>query len=671
MAMIVLAIVVSLVGIAFHATTGPTRLQVRSRDYSQGNAAAEAAIEFAFAKWRTWIRNNGGIIPTAAEAASSIGINVASVQPLFDSSPAFSGAVLTHLSIVPVDRNLRPVDPSLSPVNQRKAMRTLAPAPDMPKRVGASYGYQVTAEVHIPSSGADQKVKVRLSRILQKTDVSMWQAMMWYEGDLELFPSPHMPLYGWIHTNSNGYLCHQLDPAHETLQINGDFSFYGNRNTLNKGLDSQIKNADGLVYGVSRLQQAMESYWKDWEEPVWNNGGYDKQVEKVDRLDPLAVTSAAAINTTDTNPNNDSLREIIERPYDTNSDGKRTAADDTEHFKERRFYNVADFKIIVNRSLPVSSRVKILDGNDNVINPSTVPFAGSIISQVLNTSSTTGLPSTKEIYDYREAGNITNNSAWAASSSQGKITVTNLDVSKLTPILNANPDRFVNGVIYFKDETPNGTTGVNNKKALRLLKGGSLPDRGMTIVTEDGVYIQGDYNTGTTYDASGAVVNQPQSNNLVGADPLNNAVAGYSIKPAAVIGDAVMFLSNSWSESYSHTTATTSRNASPTTFNTAFLCGHVPTNSAYPTNPSTQRSGGGINFPRVLENWGGKALTYHGSMIQLFDSKVFKTSWSQHIYGAPARPWNFENRFLDTPPPGPLEITRFTKGPFIRQAPNS
>ncbi len=72
--------------------------------------------------------------------------------------------------------------------------------------------------------------------------------------------------------------------------------------------------------------------------------------------------------------------------------------------------------------------------------------------------------------------------------------MTNIDVSKLTPILNnpSNASYYTNGVIYFKDETPANTVGVNNTKAVRLQKGGSLPNTGMTIVTEDGLYVQGD-----------------------------------------------------------------------------------------------------------------------------------------------------------------------------------
>jgi hypothetical protein len=231
----------------------------------------------------------------------------------------------------------------------------------------------------------------------------------------------------------------------------------------------------------------------------------------------------------------------------------------------------------------------------------------------------------------------------------------------------SNASYFTNGVIYFKDETPLNTTGVNDAKALRLIKGGSLPNGGMTVVTEDGIYVQGDYNTGTTYDAStGNIVNSPPSNQTNG-DPLQNTVAGYTLKPASLCADAVTFLSNGWQDSYSYQTATSGRVGSPTTFNTAFLSGHVPTNSAWDSaDDSTTRSGGGINFARVLENWNGNALTYHGSMVQLYDSKVFKTPWTPYIYGAPKRLWYFENRFLNDPPPGPLEFTEYSRGRFYR-----
>jgi hypothetical protein len=138
---------------------------------------------------------------------------------------------------------------------------------------------------------------------------------MWYEGDLELFPTPEMTLYGWMHTNSNAYLAHGANA--NNLTLTSDFTFTGSPSTINKGTKSDLKDALGMIYGVSHLQELMESQWQSWKEPIWSDGGYDAQVSHIERLDPLPVRREDAINTTDSNPNNDSLREIIERPVDS------------------------------------------------------------------------------------------------------------------------------------------------------------------------------------------------------------------------------------------------------------------------------------------------------------------------------------------------------------------
>ncbi len=663
-AMLVLAIVLPLVGIAMNYTSAHARMARRERDYLEANAACESAIEYAYAKWKDWVKTNGGRVPLVGNCDNTLSPNVGATtvgaQTLLNGSKKFAGATLMSLNIEPVDATDVPVDGALAADAQKAKMRVLIPLQSMPRRYGRTYIYRCTARTTVNSGGTTLSTK--LVRYFRKADASLWQAMMWFEGDLELFPTPAMPLYGWIHTNSNAYLAHANNS--NELTINSDFTYTGNSSTLHKGDASTIQNDAGLVYGVTYLQQLIEPGWANWKPPVWNNGGYSAQVSNVTRIDPLSKPRDEVVNTADADHNNDSLREIIERPVDTDGNGKRVKDDDSTDFKERRYYTSADLKIIVNRStaVAVGDRIKILDKDDNRL---TGTFVNNVVNQALGKDATTGLPSTKTLYDYRQAGNVTSASAPAAYTANGDITATNIDVSKLTPLLDGYTG-YQGGVIYFKDETPTDTAGVSNQRAARLQKGGTLPTIGMTFVTEDGVYIHGDYNTGTTYDATtGAITAQPNSNATTGADPLQNVVGTYAIKPAAICGDAVTFLSNAWQDVYDATTPTNSRVSLPTTYNSAFMSGYVPTDT---TSSSTAgvRSGGGINFPRVLENWNGQALTYHGSMVQLYDSQVFNSPWVPSIYGAPKRPWNFENRFIDNPPPGPLEFTEYSRGRFIR-----
>ncbi len=383
MALTTIAILFPLVAICFNKTGGVTNLTRRDRDYVACNAAAEAALEYTFAKWKAWIKANGGRIPTVANCANTsspattqVGATAADAQALFNATLKFNGATVTELVLEPVDGNDIPISSSLTADQQKSAMRTFMPLESMPRRVGRAYNYRATVSVQMPSRGGP--AVTRVMRYFRKTDASLWQAMMWYEGDLELFPTPDMTLYGWLHTNSNAYLTHAANS--NNLTLNSDFTFSGSPSTVNKGLHSEIKDPLGLIYGVSQLQEVIEPSWQSWKEPVWNSGGYDTQVGNIPRLDPLPVRREDAINTTDTNLNNDSLREIIERTADTNGDGQRTATDDTVDFADRRYYNVADFKIIVNRAAAApADRIKVLDRNDVRLDPSTNTFAANII----------------------------------------------------------------------------------------------------------------------------------------------------------------------------------------------------------------------------------------------------------------------------------------------------
>ena len=71
------------------------------------------------------------------------------------------------------------------------------------------------------------------------------------------------------------------------------------------------------------------------------------------------------------------------------------------------------------------------------------------------------------------------------------------------------------------------------------------------------------------------------------------------------------------------------------------------------------------NFPRFLENWGGKTLTYNGSLVAMFYSKIATAPWgSPDTYSPPARNWAFDINFLDATklPPGTPEVRAIIRG---------
>ena len=151
----------------------------------------------------------------------------------------------------------------------------------------------------------------------------------------------------------------------------------------------------------------------------------------------------------------------------------------------------------------------------------------------------------------------------------------------------------------------------------------NLPPQGLTVATPSPVYIQGDYNVppaamGTT-NTTGTL-------------------------PASVAADAITILSGAWKDSNS-TLALSSRVATNTTVNAAFLTGNVATtSSAY--------SGGLENFPRLMESWTGQTLTYNGSMICMFNSRIATGAWKDtgsayNVYNPPIRQWAWDQNFQD------------------------
>ena len=199
------------------------------------------------------------------------------------------------------------------------------------------------------------------------------------------------------------------------------------------------------------------------------------------------------------------------------------------------------------------------------------------------------------------------------------------------------------------------------RRAVRVINGSSLPgntNQGLTIATENPIYVQGDYN------ATG-VSTGPSSS---GPSPYT-AYTGSNV-PASIVGDAVGILSNEWNDGKSfrfpfdpgvNTDTYNSRyvdSSGETTVRAAFLCGHsmsVLYHTPDQGGGDKCLAGGVHNFPRLLENWGSR-LNYCGSLIDLFYSRQANGTHKNgsKVYGPPSRNWVFDSTFLNATqvPPG-------------------
>lgn len=165
------------------------------------------------------------------------------------------------------------------------------------------------------------------------------------------------------------------------------------------------------------------------------------------------------------------------------------------------------------------------------------------------------------------------------------------------------------------------------RRALRLINGASpnLPTPGFTVAAENPVYVQGNYNANGSFSGSHSY--------------------------AAVIGDALTFLSGSWQdiESFDNPYTVGNRNASTTWYRMAVAAGKGPA-FAQPTGQAQDfgTDGGTHNFLRYIENWSGSTLNYTGSIVSLYFSRqatgTFKCCTT--VYSPPTRSYSFDTDFL-------------------------
>jgi hypothetical protein len=184
------------------------------------------------------------------------------------------------------------------------------------------------------------------------------------------------------------------------------------------------------------------------------------------------------------------------------------------------------------------------------------------------------------------------------------------------------------------------------RRALKLVNGqqGNIVMPGLTIVSENPVYVQGNYNA----QAANANVNPSAA--------------------AAIIADSVTLLSNNWNDIRSFTSPgiadngalapNLDRDASSTGYRMAVISGKgiafQPPNWA---DASFGSDGGVHNFFRLLENWGGQTVRYRGSLVSLYFNRqatgIFKCC-DYDVYNPGTRAWEFDTNFLlpNLLPPG-------------------
>jgi hypothetical protein len=194
------------------------------------------------------------------------------------------------------------------------------------------------------------------------------------------------------------------------------------------------------------------------------------------------------------------------------------------------------------------------------------------------------------------------------------------------------------GVLFANNQEARENPPVFFRRALKIVDGallnlgatcGAIPC-GLTIASENPVYIQGDYNA-----------------------PPDGSWLGASVA-TAVAADAITLLSDNWNDvnsfvwPYSITSGANDRVAVQTAYRTALIAGKgIPFINPAGEVADFGTDGGVHNFLKFLENWGGVNCYYKGSLVSFYYNRqavgVYK-NWGA-VYSPPSRNYFFDQNF--------------------------
>jgi hypothetical protein len=174
------------------------------------------------------------------------------------------------------------------------------------------------------------------------------------------------------------------------------------------------------------------------------------------------------------------------------------------------------------------------------------------------------------------------------------------------------------------------------RRALKVVNGGlnNIPSPGLTIASENPVYVQGDFN------ANGSDTN---------AEP-NMA--------CAIIADAVTLLSNGWNDirSFVSPNNANGRPATATGYRMGIIAGKsmpFPRPTGWTSIRDFGTDGGAHDFLRTLESW--STLNYRGSLVSFYRSRqavgTYKSGVSlaatqRNVFSITTRSYTFDTDFL-------------------------
>lgn len=632
-AVIIVVVVLSIVlGSVLKYSANTQRNSVRQERVEKAKLIAESEMEYLFFRWIAEINRGTGSNDIESEMIAD-GITQSRSSSTPESIPFSKDLQSNNWQVARTIEYYK--------VNPSGDGSAIGLKPGTTDRVGRNYFFIARIRVarNDPIFG---NIEYHAGRRFVRSETSLLQYAVFYQDDLEVANSQEMIIKGPISTNGSAYVGAQTGSGNNLL-ITDKLYFVDTVNgaTDNTGTTYRKPGA----WGTSTLKPPIfdpnldDGYANDTDSLANMTQQAKKLAAPENFVGGVNVAKAVTDFPTAYPTENDVYRSVI-APPPTNAG---VPLDDTETeptIESRRMYNRAG--IIVTISTDTNG--------DPVVNVGTKDNPSAFNADIGTTKMGELFPEQrKPVFDRREKTNIN---------------MTTMDVAKLKQILTDTPslNTAFNGVLYIHDNTNNTGQGAG----IRLTNGATTPQfndadgqpKGFAVVSNNGVYIQGNYNT--TEISSG----------------VNN--------PCAILGDAVTVLSEGWNDtnadkilddrlaSMPSDTSTTGNKVMKV--NSAILTGNTPSTADenLPMDKINRTNSGGVqNLVRMLEDWdyGAVDLEIKGSLVQLFESEYmtgvfrdYEYESNRTYYQPQTRTLEFDQQLASNPPSWTPSTTEFHRG---------
>lgn len=480
--------------------------------------------------------------------------------------------------------------------------------PLLPIRQGLYQGLNAQDYIYTAHSEAlsiDGRTEAILQLRFKNRVVPMFQFAAFYDKDLEILPGPSMNLNGPVHTNGDLYM--QSD---NTLTINGQVTTGG---TIYRGR----KNDNSCRANSTRVY---------------------------DPTNPQHLVSVCPNRTTVTATHTNPFNGMIQFDVDTVTVPPPEILDPVAG---SLYWDKADLRLVLNTdaalnpvvTVPgVTTGIEVRNADQSVDAAATLALYNCSAGQANNQRSIRRNPAAGD-----NALAVVGTSYSFRNNRENKnIRMLDIDLRGLFNCLHSTNWLGTNSrtlgdttegglVLYFTATGPNALTNtspygvrIRNGQTLQSNIGGAPSILGLTIVSDQAIYLQGNYNsTGK--------------------------------RPAAILADSFHPLSNNFydttAQNFRDSTTTqpvNNRPATSTIQNVAVLSGTDTTGGQEGSAGQGGAYNGGLeNYPRFHENWTGDTYTYRGSFVSLNRPRRYSGAWvyGNPQYTAPNRNWDYDTDF--------------------------